>query len=89
MFILRDPQDLETWPGRGNSWEGFVLEELIRRAKLRWPAPNFYFWRTQAGAEADLIIENGHMRLVVEIKAGSSLSSNRTGYFQLMNTARP
>ena len=72
---LRQPQDLETWPGRGNSWEGFVLEELIRRAKSRWPAPSFYFWRTQAGAEADLIIENGRTRLVVEIKAGSSLSS--------------
>lgn len=72
---LRRPQDLETWPGRGNSWEGFVLEELIRRAKLRWPAPGCYFWRTQAGAEADLIVENGRRRVVVEVKAGSTLSA--------------
>lgn len=72
---LRKPQDLETWPGRGGSWEGFVLEELIRRAKLRWPAPGCYFWRTQAGAEADLIVENGRTRLVVEVKAGSTLSA--------------
>ncbi len=72
---LRRPQDLETWPGRGHSWEGFVIEELIRRAKLRWPAPSFYFWRTQAGAEADLLIENGRARLVVEVKAGATLSS--------------
>ena len=72
---LRRPQDLDTWPGRGNSWEGFVLEELIRRAKLRWPSPNVYFWRTQAGAEADLLIENGRMRLAVEIKSSSSLSA--------------
>ncbi len=70
---LRQPRDLDTWPGRGQSWEGFVLEELIRRAKLRWPAPNFYFWRTQAGAEADLIIENGRTRLAIEIKSGVSL----------------
>lgn len=72
---LRQPQDLETWPGRGLSWEGFVVEELIRRAKLRWPAPNFYFWRTQAGAEADLLIENGRTRLPFEVKAGASLSA--------------
>ncbi|MFA6004764.1 MAG: ATP-binding protein [Elusimicrobiota bacterium] len=70
---LRQPQDLETWPGRGQSWEGFVIEELIRRAKLRWPSPSFYFWRTQAGAEADLLIENGRTRVAVEIKSGSSL----------------
>lgn len=72
---LRKPQDLETWPGLGNSWEGFVLEELIRRAKLRRPSPGFYFWRTQAGAEADLLIENGRARMVIEIKSGSSLSA--------------
>lgn len=72
---LRKPQELDTWPGRGQSWEGFVLEELIRRARLRRPAPAFYFWRTQAGAEADLLIENGRERMVVEIKAGSSLSA--------------
>lgn len=70
---LRQPWDLETWPGRGQSWEGFVLEELIRRSELRWPAPNFYFWRTQAGAEADLLIENGQTRLAIEIKSGVSL----------------
>lgn len=83
---LRKPQDLETWPGRGQSWEGFVIEELIRRARLRWPSPNFYFWRTQAGAEADLLIENGRELLAIEIKAGSSLSSKSLlGIRQCMN----
>lgn len=72
---LRRPQELETWPGRGQSWEGFVLEELIRRAKIRWAAPSFFFWRTQAGAEADLLIENGREKTLIEIKAGSSLSA--------------
>lgn len=72
---LRKPQDLETWPGRGLSWESYVLEELIRRAKLRWPAPGCYFWRTQAGAEADLLIENGRTRMAIEIKSSASLPS--------------
>lgn len=72
---LRKPQDLETWPGRGRSWEGFVLEEIIRRSRLRWPSPGFYFWRTQAGAEADLLIENGRSRSVIEVKSGVSLQA--------------
>lgn len=72
---LRGPRDLETWPGRGLSWEGFVVEELVRRARSRWPSPACWFWRTQAGAEVDLLIEHGRMRLAVEIKASSSLSA--------------
>ncbi|MBI5594799.1 MAG: ATP-binding protein [Elusimicrobia bacterium] len=69
---LRSPQDLETWPGRGNSWEGFVVEELIRRARERWPSPRFWFWRTQAGAETDLLIEVGRTLIPIEIKASAS-----------------
>lgn len=72
---LRAPRELETWPGRGASWEGFVLEELIRRARLRRPGSSFYFWRTQAGAEADLLIESGRERVVVEIKSGAALKA--------------
>lgn len=72
---LRSPRDLETWPGRGLSWEGFVIEELIRRARIRWPASGSWFWRTQAGAEADLLLEHGRMRLAVEVKASASLTA--------------
>lgn len=68
---LRRPEDLETWPGRGASWEGFLVEELARRAQLRFPGSRVWFWRTQAGAEVDLIIENGRRRVAVEIKAGA------------------
>ncbi|TBR22906.1 ATP-binding protein [bacterium] len=72
---LRSPRELETWPGRGLSWEGFVIEELIRRAHLRWPSPGCWFWRTQAGAETDLLVEHGRTRLAIEIKASASLSA--------------
>ncbi|MFH1726450.1 MAG: ATP-binding protein [Elusimicrobiota bacterium] len=86
---LRRPQDLDAWPGRGSSWEGFVIEELIRRARRRWPAPGFHFWGTQAGAEADLIVENGRDRRVFEIKAGATLSSKSlAGVRQCMKDLR-
>ena len=65
---LRHPQDLEIWPRRGASWEGFVIEEIVQRARLQRPGIRAYFWRTQAGAEADLILEEGARRVAMEIK---------------------
>jgi len=45
--------ELDSHPVRGASWETFVLEDLVRREKLRNPHTQFYFWRTAAGLEAD------------------------------------
>lgn len=72
---LRSPADLETWPGRGGSWEGLMVEEIIRRAQLAIPGVQTYFWRTQAGAEADLLLVAGSRKVAVEIKAGSAPTS--------------
>jgi predicted AAA+ superfamily ATPase len=47
-----------------------VLEDVIRREKLRHPHAQFFFWRTADGAEIDLVIERGSVRVAVEIKAG-------------------
>jgi predicted AAA+ superfamily ATPase len=57
-------------PVHGASWETFVLEDLIRREKIVRPHSQFFFWRTADGAEVDLIIERGDVRIAVEIKAG-------------------
>lgn len=69
---LRGPRDLESWPGRGASWEGLILEEIVRRVALETPGAQAYFWRTQAGGEADLVLSSGQRRCIVEIKAGSA-----------------
>ena len=47
-----------------------MLEDIIRRLKVRQPHAQFFFWRTADGAEIDLIIERGSQRVAVEIKAG-------------------
>lgn len=56
--------ELEGHPKLGASWEGFVLEELIRLAGER----NCYCWRTQAGAELDLLVMLGGRRQGLEVK---------------------
>ena len=67
---LADESSLETWPNRGNSFEGLVLEELITAATNAMTGARFTFYRTQAGAEVDLLVQNGQRIWPIEIKLG-------------------
>ena len=63
-------EELDAHPSRGASWEGFVAEDLLRRERVARPASQSWFWRTQAGAEIDLLLDRGGERVAVEVKAG-------------------
>ena len=65
-------QDLDNHPLRGASWEGFAIEDIIRRERLTHPFTQFFFWRTATGQEADLILDRGNRRIAIEIKANSA-----------------
>ena len=57
-------------PVAGASWEGFVLEQLIAAAGAERVA---MYFRTEKGAEADLVLERGgRVDAVVEIKRSSA-----------------
>ncbi|MFC1657073.1 ATP-binding protein [Candidatus Moduliflexota bacterium] len=62
--------ELERHPKVGASWEGFVLNEVIRRLGAR--RQECFFWATHGGAELDLFVLRGSTRLGVEIKRTSS-----------------
>ena len=73
--------DLETWeqvlghPVAGASWEGFALENLIAVAGDRRKP---YFYRTEDGAEIDLLFERGgSVDMVVEIKRSTAPTLSR------------
>lgn len=54
----------------GHSWEGFVIHQV---AMLLRPDDEMYFYRTQDGAEIDLLVRrNGHWLLAAEIKLTNS-----------------
>lgn len=61
---------LDDHPARGASWEGFVIEELLRRERVAHPGTQAGFWRTAAGAEIDLVLDRGAERVAVECKSG-------------------
>ncbi len=62
--------DLEGHPIKGNSWEGYVIEQILQHAGSNYQA---FFYRTHQGAELDLILTKS-LRPVfaIEIKYSSS-----------------
>jgi len=55
---------LETHPKIGASWEGFVIEQVLRRTGER----EAYFWATPSGAELDLLVFIRGRRIGFEVK---------------------
>jgi predicted AAA+ superfamily ATPase len=72
LLNIGSADDLDRHPVRGTSWETFVMEDLIRRERLRSPSSQFYFWRTAAGAEIDLVLDRGSTLHAIEIKTGGT-----------------
>lgn len=71
---LRAPQHLDVWPRRGSSFEGLVIEEIARLARDQLVKPGIFFWRTQAGAEVDLLLVDGPRIHPIEIKLGAAVT---------------
>jgi len=65
---IDDMVALESHPAYGASWEGFALEEILQRTGAR----NAYFWRTQAGAELDLLLIKGNFKIGFEFKCSEN-----------------
>jgi predicted AAA+ superfamily ATPase len=64
LLGIGERRQLEGHPIVGGSWEGFVIEQLLAHL----PKSDAYYWRTQAGAELDLLLFLKGRRIGVEIK---------------------
>jgi uncharacterized protein len=73
---LNAPHELATWPRRGASFEGLVIEEIIALARGYNSRSDFFFWRTAAGAEVDLLIKVGERVIPIEIKTSATVDSH-------------
>ena len=66
----RTMDDIQSHPSLGNSWEGFVIEQIINIIPESWDT---YFYRTSAGAEIDLLLFSASKSpIAVEIKYSAS-----------------
>jgi uncharacterized protein len=78
--------DLYGNPLIGSSWENYVIQQIYNIIKDKY---DFYFYRTHAGAECDLVIVKGLTPVVsIEIKLSSSPGKTRgtTLAFEDLNT---
>lgn len=64
LLGLSSERELLSHPKAGASWEGYVIEETIRRLK----PDDAYFWATHAGAELDLLLHVRSRRYGIEVK---------------------
>lgn len=72
----------------GGVLENFVLMELRKQSAWSETQPEFYFWRTAAGQEVDIVLEDSAGRLVgIEIKAGATLGGADIRGLQAMASA--
>jgi predicted AAA+ superfamily ATPase len=66
LLNLQSLNDIEGHPKVGASWEGFIVDQALRRLQAQ-PEECFY-WATHAGAELDLFVIRGKKRIGVEVK---------------------
>ncbi len=86
LLGLEDFNALSGHPGLGASWEGWALEQVLGAAPPIW-RPSFY--RTQAGAELDLILEKpGKKPVAFEFKYSSTPQVTK-GFWSALNDTEP
>lgn len=73
LLHIRDRDALLAHPRAGASWEGLVIEEILRQFSCLGVSVEPSFYRTGAGAEVDLVCEGSFGRLPVEIKHGQRI----------------
>jgi hypothetical protein len=71
---LRDPGHAVAGPMGGIIMETAVLNEVVRTLTHQGKEPQVYFWRTSAGTEVDLIVDNGVSLIPIEVKLSTTPS---------------
>ena len=86
LLRLDDPESVLGHPIAGASWEGFVVETLLRAAPERTQAS---FYRTASGVEIDLVLELPGARVwAIEIKRGLAPAVSR-GFRTALDDVQP
>lgn len=86
LLGIPDRDALFGHPVQGDSWEGFVIENLLGAAP---PLTVPQFYRTAVGAEIDLLLDiPGHGRWGIEVKYGTG-SRPAKGFFIACDDVKP
>ena len=75
LLGLKDRTQVMSHPKLGLSWEGFVIEEIVRRLNADGEA---YFYKTHGGAELDLLVLRAGRRYGFEVKFADAPAPTRS-----------
>lgn len=79
LLNISDQKQLMNHPSLGASWESYVISQINYAKNNRIDS---YFYRTQVGAECDLVLSRGHIiHACIEIKYSSSPVLSK-GFYQ-------
>ena len=86
LLNIPDYDNLLGHPGVGSSWEGYVIEQIYQKK----PADmEMFYYRTQAGAECDLVLVKGITPLAcIEIKLSNSPAVSK-GFLSCCDDLQP
>ena len=76
LLAIESMEDLFANPVYGDSYEGYVIENILAQLPRWQPA----FYRTSNGAEIDLIISRGERVIAIEVKSSTSPKVTRNFY---------
>ena len=74
LLGIEDPEQLPLHPRYGASWEGFALEQTL----IAHGGHEAYFYRTQRGAELDLLLLRGGKRFGFEFKCSEAPKTTKS-----------
>jgi uncharacterized protein len=70
LLRIENEKELMSHPSVGASWEGYVVSQVLYAKENRL---DMYYYRTQSGAECDLVLVRGHVvKACVEIKLSNA-----------------
>ena len=75
LLRIPDVDALLSHPQMGPSWEGLVVEEILRQLGALGVGHDASYYRTSAGAEVDLVLEGTFGLVAVEVKHNSTVSA--------------
>lgn len=75
LLDIQNWEELESHPSMGASFEGWVMQELMKAVGAADHRPQFYHWRTHAGAEVDIVLERGTRLYPIEVKRATRVSA--------------
>lgn len=76
LMGISTPTTLAGHPSFGNLFESWAVNWIIRMAESLQTAPQFYHWRTNGGAEVDLIMERDGFLYPIEVKCNTKLNAH-------------